>query len=56
MHIGEKKPNYTHAMIGSKIAVTTVESNLEVITERSMKMSAQCSAAFKKANQMLGKK
>jgi len=43
-------------MTGSKIAVTTVESNFKTIIERSMKMSAQCSVAFEKANRMLGKK
>lgn len=43
-------------MIVAKEAVTTMESNLEVIIERSMKMSPQCSVAFKKANQILGKK
>lgn len=52
---GRKKPNYAYAVIVSKISATSVESNLEVITDRSMKMSAQCSVAFKKANQTLGK-
>lgn len=49
-------PNYTYAVTASKIDATSVESNLEVIIDRSMKMSPQCSAAFDKANQTLGKK
>lgn len=45
----EKKLNYTYEIIVTKVAVTTVESNLyiaEVIIETPMKMSAQCSVAF----------
>lgn len=51
---GRKKPNYAYDSL--QISATSVESNLEVIIDRSMKMSAQCSVAFKKANQTLGKK
>ena len=52
--MGQKKPNFKYNLMGSELAVTDQERDLEVVVDSSMKMSTQCAAAVKKANSMLG--
>ncbi|CAM4495757.1 unnamed protein product [Caretta caretta] len=54
MHIGKHNPNYTHKMMGSKLAFTTQERDLGVIVDSSLKTSTQCAEAVIKVNRMLG--
>ncbi|CAM4508925.1 unnamed protein product [Caretta caretta] len=54
MYIGKHNLNYTYKTKGSKLAVTTQERDSGIIVDISLKTSAQCAAAVKKANRMLG--
>ena len=49
----ENNVNYLHTTMGSKLAITAQGRALGTNVGRSLEMSAQCSAAVKKANQML---
>lgn len=49
----ENNLNYLHTTMGSKLAITAQGRALGTNAGRSLEMSAQCSAAVKKANQML---
>lgn len=49
----ENNPNYLYTTMGSKLAITAQGRALGVNVGSSLEMSAQCSAAVKKANRML---
>lgn len=51
MHLGLTKQNFTHAVPGAELAVTTQQWAFGVIT---VKMSAQCPVVIKKGNWVLG--
>lgn len=54
MRMGKDNPSFTYKIMGSEVAISTWEWNFRVIIDSSMQMSAQCSAAIKKANRKLG--
>ena len=54
MHLGKNNPNYGYTMQGSTLGTTTQEKDLGVIVDNMLKPSAQCAAAAKRANRMLG--
>ena len=54
MHIGKNNPKYEYEMKGQKMSETVKEKDLGVLIENNLKPSAQCEAAAKKANQVLG--
>ena len=54
MHIGTKNPKYKYKLMGSELAETDQERDLGVMIDNSLKTSAQCATAIKKANAMLG--
>ena len=59
MHIGKNNPGFSytmggHAPAGTVLEVTTCEKDLGILVHSSLKPSAQCAAAAKKANSVLG--
>lgn len=53
MCMGKDNPIFTYKIMGSELAISTWEQNLQVIIDSSMQMSAQHSVAIKKANRNL---
>lgn len=51
MHMGKDNPSFTHKIMGSELAISTQERNLQVIIDSSMQMSAQHSVTIKKSKQ-----
>ena len=54
MHIGKKNSNHAYTMNGNVLNVTEEEKDVGVLIEKNLKPSAQCLAAAKKANQLVG--
>ncbi|XP_030051022.1 uncharacterized protein LOC115464802, partial [Microcaecilia unicolor] len=54
MHVGKRNPNYSYVLQGSTLGVTDQERDLGVVVDDTLKPSAQCAAAARKANRMLG--
>ena len=59
MHIGKKNPHFSYTMggfapAGTILAKTECEKDLGILVHSSLKPSAQCAAAAKKANSVLG--
>lgn len=54
MRMGKDNPSFTYEIMGSELAISTWERNLQVIIDSSMQMSGQHSVTIKKTNRKLG--
>lgn len=54
IHVGSKNSNQQYSLCGSVVRESTIERDLGIIVDSSMKFSEQCNAAIKNANSTLG--
>ena len=54
MHFGKHNPKQVYTMGGQQLQASSQEKDLGVLVDESLKLSAQCSKAAAKANQVLG--
>ena len=54
IHFGSRNKEYNYSIDNSCLKVVDEERDLEVIVNKNLKSSAQCSKAVKKANKALG--
>lgn len=52
MHLGEKSPNYTNTMMGTKLAINMQGGDLSSTRDNSLKTSVQSSSIIKKNEKM----